>query len=569
MIVQNLKIFSQNVHKNSLVTNTILETLSQFNIILIQEPPWSEICKIPSSLNCNGNPLMGTCHHPNWIAFARFPSNSNDSPRVISYVNICLKSLCFLLRKDIFDHRDINIISFTNNDICHYILNIYSDSSHSALKYLKDTEVNINHVLLITGDFNIRDSLWDPSFPFHSSISDDLIIIANSFDLALSLPTNPGPTRFSDMAGESDSVIDLMFLRCDSIELDRHTILSESRLSSDHAPLSIDIPIFDEVIHSTKLAITPGSDQEKKFFKGIISSLISLDTSNINSVECLNQIINQLEAIIEQTWSKNTKKSKLSKHSKQWWSNSCSLALNNYRTSRSRDTWKTFKSTVKDAKRSFFDSKIQEIANKSRGPWELMNWVKKIKLPATEAIKYNRSPCLSPDSLWNALHNSFNTALHRQVDFDILNEVKHKPCQVWNSFSKFEFRSAIQKCVDTSAPGPNRLSWHHWKFIIKNDECLSKIINIANACVNLGHWPKYFKISTTIVISKPNKTSYDNPKAFRPIVLLNTLGKLIKKVIAERIQFTVASNDFIHPSQLGGLKFKSTSDAGTALTHII
>ena len=160
-------------------------------------------------------------------------------------------------------------------------------------------------------------------------------MIADSFDLALSSPTNPGPTRFSDMARESDSVIDLMFLRCNSIELDRHTILSESRLSSDHAPLSIDIPIFDEVIHSTKLAITPGSDQEKKFFKDIISSFISLDTSNIDSIECLNQIINQLEAIIEQTWSKNAKKSKLSKHSKQWWSNSCSLALNNYRTSRS------------------------------------------------------------------------------------------------------------------------------------------------------------------------------------------------------------------------------------------
>ena len=155
---------------------------------------------------------MGTCHHPNWIVFARSPSNSNDFPRVISYINIRLSSLHFLLRKDIFDHRDINLISFTNNDICHYILNIYSDSSHSALKYLKDTEVNISHVLLMTGDFNIRDSLWDPSFPYHSLISDDLIMIADSFDLALSSPTNPGPTRFSDTAGESNSVIDLMFL---------------------------------------------------------------------------------------------------------------------------------------------------------------------------------------------------------------------------------------------------------------------------------------------------------------------------------------------------------------------
>ena len=198
-----------------------------------------------------------------------------------------------------------------------------------------------------------------------------------------------------------------------------------------------------------------------------------------------------------------------------------------------------------------------------------MNWVKKRKLPATKAIKYNSSPCLFPDSLWTALHNSFNTALHRQVNVDILNEIEHKPRQIWNPFSKFEFRSAIQKCIDTSAPGPDRMSWRHWKIIIKNNECLLKIINIANTCINLEFWPEYFKVSTTVIIPKPNKPSYDNPKAFRPIVLLNTLGKLIEKAIAERIQFIVTSNNFLHPSQLGGLKFKSTSDAGIALTHII
>ena len=185
MIVQNLKIFSQNVRKNSLILNTILETQNHFDIILIQEPPWSEIWKIPCSTNCDGKPLIGTCHHPNWTAFARSSSSTDDFPRVITYINICFSSLRFLLCKDIFDHRDICLISFFNNCVCYYILNVYSDSSHSALKYLKDTEVNINNVLLMTGDFNIRDSLWDPSFLFHASISDDLIMIADSFDLAL------------------------------------------------------------------------------------------------------------------------------------------------------------------------------------------------------------------------------------------------------------------------------------------------------------------------------------------------------------------------------------------------
>ena len=70
-----------------------------------------------------------------------------------------------------------------------------------------------------------------------------------------------------------------------------------------------------------------------------------------------------------------------------------------------------------------------------------------------------------------------------------------------------------------------------------------------------------------IIIPKLNKLSYNSPKSFRPIVLLNTIGKLIEKVIGERLQFLIISNNFIHSSQLRGLKFKSTINVSVCCSN--
>ena len=159
MIYKDIKLFSQNVQKNSLIIKTILEIKTNFDIIFIQESSWTTIHSIPSSINCKGELLVGVINHWNWITFTRSYTNKSKCSRMIIYVNIRLSSFHFSLWKDIIDHRDILLVSFFNNSKIFWLINMYSDSSYSALKYLKDTEVNICNLLVITSNFNIQDNL--------------------------------------------------------------------------------------------------------------------------------------------------------------------------------------------------------------------------------------------------------------------------------------------------------------------------------------------------------------------------------------------------------------------------
>ena len=108
--------------------------------------------------NKEGKELVGIPNHSNWITFFRNISNNHDSPRVISYINVRLSQFCFSLQKDIFDYRDISCISFFNCGFIYFLINVYLDLSQTALKYSKDTEANINNVLVITKDFNIKNN---------------------------------------------------------------------------------------------------------------------------------------------------------------------------------------------------------------------------------------------------------------------------------------------------------------------------------------------------------------------------------------------------------------------------
>jgi len=140
-----------------------------------------------------------------------------------------------------------------------------------------------------------------------------------------------------------------------------------------------------------------------------------------------------------------------------------------------------------------------------------------------------------------------STSQYLQFGSKLLNQHHSFKCSSEQRCFELAIFLKTNKCNNSSTSCPDKLSWSYLKTIIKDGECTNKLINIANSCINLGHWPSHFKTLTTIIISKLNKILYDSTKSFCPIVLLNTTGKLCEKMIGEWLQFLLISNNFIHP----------------------
>ena len=115
--------------------------------------------------------------------------------------------------------------------------------------------------------------------------------MVDSFYLEISEPTNHIPTRYSDNQQESDSIIDLMFLRPTSLKYSNHLIHSNWHLTSDYTLLTINITILEEDIQIRKHTIIKNNKEEDNFIIKLIKAIKGLNTEDIQSKEVLEHII--------------------------------------------------------------------------------------------------------------------------------------------------------------------------------------------------------------------------------------------------------------------------------------
>ncbi len=77
----------------------------------------------------------------------------------------------------------------------------------------------------------------------------------------------------------------------------------------------------------------------------------------------------------------------------------------------------------------------------------------------------------------------------------------------------------------------------------------------------MSYHPKEFCKANTIVLRKPKKEDYSEPKSYRPIALLSTLREALETVIARRLSDCAEDNGLLSPEQIRARRKRSTKIA--------
>jgi hypothetical protein len=128
-----------------------------------------------------------------------------------------------------------------------------------------------------------------------------------------------------------------------------------------------------------------------------------------------------------------------------------------------------------------------------------------------------------------------------------------------NPISRAQMRRALTRLKPFKAPGPDGIP----NIVLSKcaDVIESRIWYIYTVIFEKGWYYMPWKNFTTVVLQKPGKPRYNVPKAYCPITLLNTMGKVLTSIVAEQLTFYTEKHTLLPPLHFGRRPAHTTSDA--------
>lgn len=533
------------------------------------------------------------CLCETWIKDKYLPSFINYTPFFLNRPNRQGGGLLILVRNDVpvkkknvilfplgkLEVQAVTIISSNNTSLD--IFSVYNPNHEICLVEYDHYLSQLQRSCILVGDFNAHNSLWNSSCCPNMSGRNLASALLNFPDICLLTPLN-FPTYYN-VANKKHSTLDLCLLSSDLYPSSTIDLVPDD-LGSDHSPILIAINFRASVVKheirgrwiydseakwrewAAKLPVKQGENDD------------DYDQFALNIIDTSKQIFKMSKTTVNP------------KYSKPWWSKECEKAVRERH--HAKQTFKKHpilcnllklrraeavaKKVVKDHKRDSFRTFCTNI--NSRTPvsvvWSNINRLShKFKPIRNTPLIVNGEFITSPIDKANTLANIFEKTFSSNINMDrtpylitIDDSIRNNSYKEFNdNFTIHELNNVLQNLKDTAA-GEDTI---HNK-MLKNlpYSYVNWFLRIINCSYCGSTLPNTWKSAQIIAILKLKKEETD-PESQRPISLLSCPGKVMEKLVNERLIHFLESTNGLSNTQGGFRRRLCTLDQIARLEHHI
>ena len=577
MLDTNLRIFQANLNRSIEATETALELAVRENvdIIAVQEPWMIQ---------------EGEQGFTRSIAHRAFqmilPRCDKDiRPRTMFYVKRDLQvQLTQLNLKD----PDIQALTLQDSKGKRLqVVNVYNERDQEGRWTVERSLYNVGLLAssVVLGDFNTRHPIWDPFGNDNSRRANELADWFDSKDLQIQ--NIPGEGTFYRSHMDRPSILDLTLTRGQASRSDTNwrTIAT----GSDHMAICIDLRT-DCSEPAQKPKETQAFHTARADWEGFRDKLQEL-ASTLQPTDDLDKLAEDFSDLITLACMSCIPRKRLTPQSKPWWT----PALRNLRQEMSKEHRKlqskrqqqreaglaqsdSDKRAYRDARNRYF----QAVKGAKREHWNAFLEKTDPKsifkaMAYTKPSSYGPVPKINGEETFEGKCRQFRSTLFPKPPDTATNTsplssrwASYSVNQQWQwePLTEDELGTACSASkVKGKTPGPDGITQ---EIIAKAYAAIpDTFMKVYSMLLTRGYHPKCWRQAIGVILPKPNKPDYAVPKAYRIICLLNCLGKVSERILANRLSKLAELGPLLSDSQMGGRRKRSAVDTAMLFTDFI
>ncbi|CAK1553837.1 unnamed protein product [Leptosia nina] len=483
-----------------------------------------------------------------------------------------------------------------------FLISVYLEPRHDPYNTLTNLEHFIlfysNASFLVCGDFNGWHTLWDSRA---NNIRGDLIFDLICNNNLIIHNTGNSPT-FHTVTHQlpRESIIDLTLTsNCSHIHINNWSVNPGLVVSSDHFAITFNITFNNIILTNNKKLTTFRYNTANVYWDQIIdnfsgeirASLPPIEAVDSASPQDLDVIIDKLNSTLKRTCDKLLPRSRYTPPRAPFWNDELQtlkkkvlhahhrlcrfvrrkLPLQDAIAERDRARQEYSAAFCAASTNSFKDFCTKQT---KEDVWSVTNRIIKTKPfsqpPSTLRLgdgSYTTSTTDTADAL---IKNFFPDDTVDDTDAQrttrtLMTQPLDTPLEP--NFTYTEILNGLRHMNPKKAPGIDHFT---------SDICLQFatkfpdfITSLYNKCLTLNYFPRPWKHAVVKIIPKPGKDNYSQLSSLRPIGLINVLGKLLERLIIDRLTYHLNRCSLNNSRQFGFKQQTSTSAAiSTALDLI-